>query len=343
MEYEQLIEELTTMQRDEQLYKDYYYLQQNGDSDSEFLNRYKTDTEALDYAIYPEHLPAYSPEDEFISRQGNVAIIKHPRFLPLFYHEHAFFEIIYVLSGHCIQRLPDRKIEMSAGDLFLLAPNVIHGIEVFDTDCIVLNILIRRSTFLDVFMNTVRDKTDINLFFLENIYAKKKIRYIIFHTAEDIIMRNYILDMYCEYLRADEFSDRIICSLLTIFFTQLTRSHKRSLEIPEAYKQKGNYEISLINHVINHYNTISLVELSRQFHFSTPYCSRLIKEITGYTFSELLTNIRIQQGENLLLYTQLSVTEISEKIGYKNPETFIRIFKRCRQTTPSQYRRSNHP
>ena len=63
--------------------------------------------------------------------------------------------------------------------------------------------------------------------------------------------------------------------------------------------------------------------------------------LAGITFSNLLTEIRLQQGEQLLLYSQLSVEDISDKVGYRNPESFIRAFRQLHNDTPSQYRRKN--
>ncbi|MDO4339593.1 MAG: AraC family transcriptional regulator [Eubacteriales bacterium] len=229
---------------------------------------------------------------------------------------------------------------LEEGDLCIMAPHVTHGIEVFD-DSVILNILIRHSTFMDIFINTIRDKTQISMFFLNNIYSKKKLPYLLFHTDGDLTIRNYILDMYIEQSNLDEFSDRIICSIMTIFFTQLIRLHKKNLEIPESYKQKNACENDIFNYIVNNYAETSLEQVAKHFHFSVPYCSKLIKDIAGCTFSEFQENIRLQQSENYLLYTQLSVADISEKIGFKNPETFIRMFKRHRKMTPSKYRKVN--
>ena len=147
--------------------------------------------------------------------------------------------------------------------------------------------------------------------------------------------------MYQEQEHLDEYSDRIICSILTIFFTQLIRLHKDHLEVVKSYEEKNSYETEVFNYIVNNYADLTLEDVARQFHFSVPYCSKLIKKIAGLTFSELQENIRLQQGENYLLYTQMSVNDISEKIGYKNPETFIRMFKRRHQMTPSKFRKLN--
>ncbi|KKI90014.1 hypothetical protein WQ54_23075 [Bacillus sp. SA1-12] len=341
MKYNLIMNKLSKWEKDESLYRKYYQLKDNAEALNEFLEAINDETELKEIIIHPENIPKYRYEDEFISNNHNVAIIKHPRFIPFFFHEHSFFEIIYVLSGTCKQRIRGKTFTFVQGDLCLIPPNVEHGLEVFD-DSLILNILIRRSTFLDIFINTIRDKTEISFFFLENIYTRQKVRYMIYHTNEDVLIRNYILDMYLEQLNLDEYSDRIICSILIIFFMQLTRRHKKSLEIPEVNQKGKAYENQFLNYILNNYATVTLKELSEHFNFSVPYCSKLIKSLTGYSFTELLTSIRMQQGESLLLLTQLSIAEISDKIGYKHPETFIRAFKRNFETSPSQYRKGKH-
>ncbi|WP_295251746.1 AraC family transcriptional regulator [uncultured Catenibacterium sp.] len=141
-------------------------------------------------------------------------------------------------------------------------------------------------------------------------------------------------------MNIDEYTDRIMCSILTIFFAKLTRYYKDSIELPEVRYKKSNYENQIIRYVYENYQNMTLDKLSKHFHYSLPYCSKLIKEITGFSFSKLLTQIKLQNGKNYLLNTQLSVESISEIIGYKNPETFIRVFKRYYDCSPSQYRKN---
>ena len=52
-----------------------------------------------------------------------------------------------------------------------------------------------------------------------------------------------------------------------------------------------------------------------------------------------IARIRLQQAATLLKTTQLRVEDVSEAVGYKNPETLIRAFRRAYGKTPSQYRR----
>lgn len=340
MEYQTALEILGRYEEDEILFKEYYYMEKTSLNLQKFKEKYQNQKDNLNIVLSPDIIPSYRNEDDFIKDGYNISLVKHPRYVPFYFHEHAYFEMIYVVKGKCIHKLENSESLLVTGDVFILAPNVIHGIEVFD-DSIVINVLIRQSTFLDIFTNYLRDKSQIGVFFLNNIYSKKKINYIIFHTGHDRKILESILDLYIEYISKDKYTDRIMCSMVMIFFAKLTRYYKETLEIPEFIYKKGNYEDKIIQYIYENYSDMTLDKISQHFHYTVPYCSKIIKEITGYTFSELLTQIRLQNGKNYLLNTQLSISSISDILGYKNPETFIRVFKRYYNQSPNHYRKLN--
>lgn len=170
--YDLIIQDLNTWKKDELLFKEYYEMDKTPESIFAFYENHKDNPYDTSIVMHPELLPSRQDEDAFMRISQNAILIKHPRYCPFYLHEHAYFEMIYVISGSCTQSLgEDRSIELSEGDLCILAPDVVHGISAFH-DCLVMNILIRRSTFMDIFMNTVRDKSQIGLFFMENLFAK---------------------------------------------------------------------------------------------------------------------------------------------------------------------------
>lgn len=336
MNYDFFLDNLEQWTEEELFYRDYYFASKSPNTLQAFLENTAADQYYKDYVLHPETLRTALFEDRYFKDNHNVSLLKHPRYLPFFTHTHSFFEALYVVSGQCTSVINLRRTTLATGDLCFIAPEVKHGIEVFD-DSIVLNILIRRSTFMDIFFNSVRNKNQISLFFLGNLYGQNNFPYLLFHTCYDTIVQNYIFDMYMEQFHNDEYSDRIICSLLVIFFNQLTRRHGKQVVLP-APNTKAKYTDEMLSYIFTHYSSITLNELAEYFHFSAPYCSKMIKLACGCSFSDLVTNIRMQQGQNLLLNTQMRIADISDRLGYKNPETFIRCFTRIYHITPSQYR-----
>lgn len=338
MNYELIIDDLNNWDTAELFYRDYYMTVQSEGSVESLLQR--TDIPDFEKKIVqaPTSVETDITEEQFFANNQNVSIVKHPRYMPFFMHRHAFFEIIYVLSGHCQEITHDLVTDLHTGDICLLAPGISHGIKVFD-DSLVLDILIRHSTFSNIFLNSIRTKSQISLFFTGNIFELSKTRYLLYKTSEDTAIRNYILDMYIEQLHFDRYSDQIICALMTIFLTQLTRKYEKNVIVSNQIGCKTEYSDKIIKYIMEHYESVTLNELAEHFHFSVPYCSKVVKAVSGKSFSELITQIRLSQSQNLLDYTEMSIVNISEAVGYKNPESFIRAFQRVYNISPSKYRK----
>ena len=82
----------------------------------------------------------------------------------------------------------------------------------------------------------------------------------------------------------------------------------------------------------------TLAELSAAVCLSPKYLSRAFAEVTGRRFGDYKASLKIERARQLLGKTDHTVAWIAEHLGYQNPESFIRQFKRIAKTTPSRYR-----
>ena len=67
-------------------------------------------------------------------------------------------------------------------------------------------------------------------------------------------------------------------------------------------------------------------------------CYRKIKALTNYSPTELLRNIRLKKGRDLIVSSELSVSEIAYKVGFSDPGYFTKCFRRYFGKTPSELR-----
>lgn len=83
---------------------------------------------------------------------------------------------------------------------------------------------------------------------------------------------------------------------------------------------------------------LSLNEIALFVNVSPAYLSALFKKQIGENISTIITNIRIENACKLLENTNLSLKEISEKVGYINQYYFSSCFKKKMNKNPSIYR-----
>ncbi len=88
----------------------------------------------------------------------------------------------------------------------------------------------------------------------------------------------------------------------------------------------------------NWHKKIRLKDVSRIVCLSPKYLSRIFKEEQNIGFNEYILNVKIKKAKNLLKNTGYTVSQISDKLGYENIESFTRIFKSYTSKTPAEYR-----
>lgn len=88
----------------------------------------------------------------------------------------------------------------------------------------------------------------------------------------------------------------------------------------------------------NYANDLHLTMLAERYHFNTSYFSELFRMHVGLTFSDYLTDIRMSKAAQLLLESELPLSDIAELTGYANPSYFSTAFKKRFQMRPSEYR-----
>ena len=156
-----------------------------------------------------------------------------------------------------------------------------------------------------------------------------------------VIMTGYSTkDIAIEALRreADEYIEKPfdIEATREIFGRLLRDKRKRD----ERNAGDGGDKISFTKRLIerNYSRPLCLQDISKDLFLNYKYLSRIFKEKTGKSFNEYKLELKIASAKELLVRTNYSVSQIAYKVGYHNPNSFMKMFKKFTGLTPSQYR-----
>ena len=79
--------------------------------------------------------------------------------------------------------------------------------------------------------------------------------------------------------------------------------------------------------------------LSEKFHSDYSALSKLFSEMTGITLEKYYIAQRIERAKELLVYDELSLGEIADRIGYSSTAHLSAQFKSVTGMTPSEFRK----
>jgi two-component system response regulator YesN len=142
---------------------------------------------------------------------------------------------------------------------------------------------------------------------------------------------------------ADAIVVRYACAIAFADWPDVHAALKRELEQRVTEQDESrSFHASIrqaLGYLQQHYrDDLTLEVMSEQVHVSPAYFSRLFQKETGVTFTQYLTQLRLQHAKSMLAQTEWPVYDIAERVGYRNTKYFMKLFKETIGCTPTEYR-----
>lgn len=233
-------------------------------------------------------------------------------------HWHNYFELEIVAAGEGIHILNGEAYQFGKGDVYLLTPIDFHEIET--TSYVeIINI-----SFDDIWL-----PEDTRSFLYAADYAKKQHfegnEYDRLVVAAELLRHEYESDALCV--------DQLLNYILSRF---LLHNIKKTEGIATQEQLTGIKKA--VAHIEMHFREkITLEFLADISGYSSTYFSELFKKVTGETYLERVTSLRINYAKGLLA-RGLPVSDACFESGFGSLSNFLTAFKAKCDMTPSQYR-----
>ncbi|SDW04217.1 AraC family transcriptional regulator [Paenibacillus sp. CF384] len=268
------------------------------------------------------------------------SISRHTRFVQMVKHTHNLFEMNYVYSGTFYQEIQGERFEFNEGDLIILNKNVEHSIDKVGEKDILINFLAKNEFFDDSFIYNILGDNILGKTIASIITdTSREKNFLLFHTSGNWQIKQTIQNLLCESLQSKQANPEIIKAYLTILFTRLIESDRYELFLNKEVRRSNISITDLLAYLNQNYLNLTLEQAAEHFGYSAEHLGRIIKSVTGKTFSSFVQEHKFKHAALQLKLTDLTIEEISKAIGYNNLTFFYRKFHAIYGVTPMEYRK----
>lgn len=247
--------------------------------------------------------------------------------IPAHRHSQIGYEFHYTESGRGSVIIDGRTYAIEKGTFYVTGPGVVHA--QFSSE---ENPIIEYCIYLECKQKGLSKKNPLKLFVDTTFWFGKDWEHLYY----------IMLQLIQENRNPGVDTELISEVLLKQFIIMATRLYRNNSNQKSASLSRMNTRVSLIPMIDDvfcyQFQDLTLSKLADMLNLSARQTQRLIKENFGKTFSQKLTEARMAAAEQMLLNSNLSITEISERLGYASIEYFSGVFRRLKHCSPSQFR-----
>lgn len=227
-------------------------------------------------------------------------------------HWHEDIEIQYIIEGTNIARCDNDIVEATEDSFFIINSAEIH-------------------------QSIGGNRRHACIQFSPSLFGKNNI--ILKRIVRDPYLSELMKKMLIEHDKNDEFSKINIQGYAHLLIAHLYKNHAYKIIDDNDLSIHSRKQVILNNCIMyiydNYDKLISLEELATIADVNKYYFCSIFKEFTGKTFKEYQNNIRVTKAIELLVTTDLPVTEIGFLCGFNDSNYFSRKFRQITGKTPS--------
>lgn len=255
--------------------------------------------------------------------------------LEMKFHSHTYFEIYYFHGGKANYLIGDKIFVLSPGDLILMHGMTLHSPNVDNSIPYKRTIVHFDPAYIKLF-----SELPWSVDMLQPFYELKNHR--IHVQGEKRLEVEALLARMCKHSSEEGkmAGDRLVVAFLDLLLlvSEMCQMTDTPSGLPSDKERHAQKIIDFIEE--NYQEDIHLEQLEDKLHLNKYYLSKLFKEVTGATIFDYLYHRRINQAKiHFLLESNMTVTEVCYKVGFKHPSHFTRMFKSRVGCTPEQYRK----
>lgn len=262
-----------------------------------------------------------------------LKVVKREPELPYRLHSHEFLELVLVVGGRGINYTATEQMPLREGSVFFIPPGVEHGYK--EVDNLVLYNVLYGQMLINAQSLDLVELPGYRAFFLE----EQAIPSMLLSPSQiaELIPIIQLIEKEADDQSYGSGSRTLAYAYLIELLVRLSRIYDQT---PRETNQTARRLWEVISYIEDNLDiSLSTEDLTEVANMSTSTLNRWFKQSTGLSPIEFHIHKRIAKACTLIQERGLSMGQISESCGFKDPNYFSRQFRKVMGMSPKQYQR----
>lgn len=246
-------------------------------------------------------------------------------------HKHLFHEIFFIKKGSMTHNIDFKEYKINQKSIFFISQNQLHLLAKVE-----MPLEGYRLMFKQDFLKSTLFGNDFlfEIIHIDNIYDNP---HLVITDEPSLPIELYFDLLYQEYTH-QKTTTLSLQALLYLTLAEIKRVliQRNTQHIPNNQILMYKKFIELLENNFN--KNTKIKEYADYLHISQKTLSRLLHQITNKSFTEIVQNRVILEAKRMLQFSNFSVSQISDYLGYEDASYFSRCFKKSTNMTPIEFR-----
>ena len=258
--------------------------------------------------------------------------------LVLYQHWHDEIEIFYLEKGEVDFIIEEKHIHIKEGEAILIPPNLLHmALNTYKKKIIFHAFLFSPVLFTEAYSNSYYNR------FVQPMKHNGR-PYIYHFTHKSKWHNNFIIllkQIFKYYNQANiDLWELELHGLLYQLWNLYYTNYMITVDLSSSYHILYNKLKNSIEYIHEHYNSdMTLEELAKQSGLCKGTFCRYFKNLNGETPFTYIVRYRIRKSCEVLLNTDMKITDVASQCGFSNISYYNRAFLKYMKCRPSVYRK----
>jgi AraC family transcriptional regulator, transcriptional activator of pobA len=249
-------------------------------------------------------------------------------------HKHRFYELFLFKTGCAAHMVDFKEYELTDNTLFFITPGQLHfwGKTKVDT------MSGYRLMFTDNFFQ-IRSQDNRFLFELTHFYNVSHQPFLALSPEKHRRLFTYFDLLHDTYAEAPD-DESVLHALLFILLSEIRKVNVQLTPNPENVTQAEVFKKFMHLLETHYHQKWTVTDYAKALHISPRHLHRIVQNLSSQNISWLIQERKILEAKRLLHFSDLTINQIAEQLGFEDVAYFSRFFKNVGGTSPSVFKKS---